>query len=238
MRARARWGAGAGLVAVYAAVALATHVVTGGVGRPLFDGFAPPIPYRWVKPPPELAAGNMPPEPAERVVPLGPDGSEPSNASTADAQVIVALAQGALAAHPPDTGVLIKLVPFDAATLGPVPEGLDVVSNAYQVGLTYQPSQEPVTQPGPLGQIALTASSQGDTLLYSTDGRTWTVKQSRPFGSTHGVTGNFEGRGYYLVGASPSVVTTTTTGPSAEGGGSGPFVVLLVVVAVVGGAFA
>ena len=226
--------AGAGLFVLYAATAVATHVLAGGAGRPLFDGFGPPAPYRWVNPPPELARDNMPAESAERLVPLTDMGSEPTNASTPDAQIIVGLPRTAIPPHPPDTAVLLRIAPRDGFQLGPIPPDLRVVSNAYQITMAYQPSQEPITQVVLTASIAMTASTQGDTLLYSTDGQQWAITLSRPFGATHGVLGTFEGPGYYLVAASPAVTATTTTRPSAEGGGSGGFLAAMIVAAAIG----
>lgn len=202
--------AGWALVGLYVAVAAATP------GRPLFDGFAPPAPYRWVKPPPETAAGNQRPESAERNVPLGEQGSEATNASTPDAQVIVTLPTGAIPARPPDTTVTLRLTPHDAATLASVPAPLRVVSNAYQLTLVYQPSGTPVAQLGANASIALTAASQGDGLHFSADGTRWQgVPGVRPFGATHGMVGPVQGDGYYVVTASPAVSATTTTHASA-----------------------
>ncbi|MGH9223120.1 MAG: hypothetical protein ACRD2W_04910, partial [Acidimicrobiales bacterium] len=142
---RRLWWAGAAAAVVYVVVA----ALTGG--RPLFDGFAPPAPYRWVMPRPEFAAGNQPPETAERNVPLTDEGNEATNASTPDAQIIVTLPTGAVPPQPPDSTVALRLVPVDPAPLGPLPAGLVAQSNAYQLSMTYQPSGEPVTEikPGP-----------------------------------------------------------------------------------------
>lgn len=217
-----RWRVGLVLVALYAVVAVATHRLDLGAPRPLYDGFAPPPPYRWVKPPPALAAGNQPPQAADRTIPVTAQGSEAANASTTDAQVIVTLPQGALAAHDADTAVALKLTPLDPATLPALPNGLRSVSNAYQVGMAYQPSQAAVTQVAASAIVALTAASQGDTLLYSPDGRAWQTIASRPFGATNGLTGPLQGAGYYLVTASPSVTTTSTSVPGKGNSHGGP----------------
>jgi hypothetical protein len=225
-------GAGLLVAAAYLAVAAATHSLVPGVRAPLFDGFAPPPPYRWVKPPPELAAGNQPPEPADRTIPLSATGSAATNASTTDAQIIVSLPDGAIPAHDADTSIAMHIAPLDAGTLGPLPPKLRVVSNAYQVTMAYQPSNTPVTQVASSATIALTASSQGDTLLYSTDGRTWQQPASRPFGATHGLVGTFTASGYYLVTASPAVTTTTVAGTKKAGGGAGAVVGIALLAAI------
>lgn len=231
MTARLR-RAGVGLVLLYAAVAVLTYAAASRAIRPLFDGFAPPAPYRWVKPPPELARDNQPPQAVDRTVPIGNQGSEPTVASTPDAQIIVTLPQGAIGGHPPDTAVILGITPADAGTLGPLPAGLRVVGNAYRVSLVYQPSLTPVTQVGAPATIALTAASQGDVLLYSPDGRAWQTSAARPFGATHGLIGPMAAPGYYLVTASRSV---TTIAPSGRGGGNGSAVTVVVLAVVVVG---
>ena len=223
-----RWRVGGVLVAVY----LAAAIVTGG--RPLFDGFAPPAPYRWVKPPPELATDNQPPQAADRTIPLGAGGSEAANASTTDAQIIVTLPQGAIAAHPPDTAVLLKITPLDVGALGVgLPRDLRAVSNAYQVTLADQPSGAAVASVDPSTIIALTAASNSDGLLYLAPGsQQWEVIPSRAFGNTHGQTGPFKGAGAYVVTASPSVTDTTVPGTKASGGSGGMLIAGVALVAV------
>jgi hypothetical protein len=235
-RARARrWEAGAALVVAYAVAAAVTHgLAPPGTGRPLYDGFAPPPPYRWVKPPPEFAAGNTPPQPAQRSLPLGSGGSEATNASTNDAQIIVGLPTGAVAAHPPDTSVTLTITPLDPATVpAPLPPDQQAVSNAYSVTLAYQPSQAAVTTlTNTTGAtIALTAALSGENLLYSADGHQWTKADSRPFGNTHGLTSTFLGPGYYLVTAPPTA--TTTTAGAGGGGRAGAVVGVVLLVGVV-----
>jgi hypothetical protein len=128
VRPRLRW-AGLALVAAYAVVAAATQGLASRPVRPLFDGFAPQVPYRWVRPPPELAADNVPPQPAQRTIPLGEIGSEVTNASTTDAQIILTLPAGAVAVHPPDTAVALTITPHDAATLAPLASPLRAAGN-------------------------------------------------------------------------------------------------------------
>ena len=215
--------AGLALALLYAAVAAATSTLAPGVGRPLFDGFAPPPPYNYVSPPPELASSNVPPQPARTAVALGEAGSEAINVSTADTQAIVTLPAGAVGANPPDTSVAIELVPRAPATLGPLPPGLRAIGNAYQLALVYQPSGTAVAGGlAPTATVALTGATQGDTLLFSPDGQAWRTVPGRPFGNTHGMTGPAQGPGYYLVAASPAVAPpTTAAAPGGEDGASG-----------------
>lgn len=208
--------AGAASVALYVLAAVLTGRLPGG-GRPLFDGFAPPAPYRWVSPPPELVSTNERPEQAERNVPLTAEGNEATNASTSDAQVIVTLPTGAIPPNGDDTTVRLRLLPLDPATLAPLPDGLRPASNVYRVTLDYQPSGETVTAIAPGPAVALTGAVQATQLLYSPDGSAWGQAQARPFGNTHGYTGPFLGPGFYIVVAPPP---TPVAGPK---GGPGPW---------------
>ena len=175
--------AGVGLTVLYVVVAFVTAHLSSRPVLPLFDGFAPPVPYKWVTPPPEMAAGNTVPQPVERQFPVGPDGVSASNASSDDAQIIVGLDNGSVPASPPasppNTGIAVRMVPIDPATLGPLPSGLRAVSNAYQVVLTYLPSQTPLGRLAVKGTVALTAGDTGDRMLYSADGKTWEERAFR-----------------------------------------------------------
>src|SRR5690349_14958914 len=126
---------GAALVAAYLVAAVLT--LPGPLGlRPLFDSFQPPPPYRWVKPPKELAPTNTPPSKAAKTITLGPNGSPATDIAADDSQVLFSLPDGAIAAHPPDTTVNALIEPLDPATLGPVPAPYSVDGNAYKVTLT------------------------------------------------------------------------------------------------------
>jgi len=218
-----RLRAGAGLAVLYVLVALATGQLSSRRVLPLFDGFVPPTPYAWVNPPPARAGDNVVPKPTERQFTLGADGAPASNASTDDAQAIVGLDKGSLPAHPPDTSVTVRLVPTDAGTLGPLPAGLRVVSNAYQVIITYQPSGTKVDRLPVKGTIALTAAEAGDRLLYSADGQTWQETVFRPYGQDNGVFTEMEGVGWFVVASSGSHTSSV--------GGSGALRTVLLVAA-------
>lgn len=194
--------AGVVLALLYAVVALVTSALSSRPVLPLFDGFAPPVPYNWVTPPLEVAAANTVPTPFEREFPLGPDGSDATNASTEDAQVIVGLDKGSVAPRPPDTAVKVAVVPMDASRLGQLPPGLRPVSNAYQVVLSYVPSQEIISSLAVKGTVALTAAEAGDRLLYSPDGAQWQERLFKPYGQDNGLFTDFEAGGYFVVASS------------------------------------
>jgi hypothetical protein len=224
---RVAW-AGAGLGLLYVLVAALTAQLSSRPVLPLFDGFAPPMPYAWVNPPPERAGDNVAPKSAERDLPLPADGVPATNASTDDAQAIVGLDKGSVPGNPAETGVKVRVTPSDAGALGPLPAGLRAVSNAYRVEIAYQPSGTPVTRLPVKGTVALTAAENGDRMLFSADGQAWQEVAFRPFGQDHGLFTELETPGWFLVASS-----TTATSATSGGGSDGPPVALLVLVGIV-----
>lgn len=212
MTFRVAW-AGAGLALLYVAVAVVTAQLSSRPVLPLFDGFAPPTPYAWVNPPPERAADNVAPRSVEQEFPLGPEGVTASNAATADAQAILGLDHGSVPPHPPDTAVRARVTPVDAGTLGPLPPGLRVVSNAYRVELAYVPSQVPVEVLARPGTIALTGGDTADRLLYSADGQTWQERTFRPYGQDHGLFTELDSVGWFVLASTAGLETDDDGAP-------------------------
>ena len=224
--------AGLGLAVVYVLVALVTPTLTGRPLLPLFDGFAPPAPYNWVNPPPGLEDDNSPPVEAVQDVALDEVGSKASNAATPDGQAIVGLDTGSVPPDPPDTAVVVRVSPLDAATLAPLPGGLRAEGNAYRVTMAYQPSGREVTALARPGTIALTAAAPAATLLFSPDGSRWQEIEARPFGDSNGLFAQLTSPGLYLSASHNSARTAGSSGDG--GGGSGGIVVALLLIAIVG----
>lgn len=204
---------GVALALVYAAVA-AGYVAAGGRLRPLFDGFAPPPPYRWVNPPKEFAAGNDPPRPSRFDVPLGPDGSLQAGGSSDDGQAIFSFAAGTFPAHPPDTTVTVEVTPVDPATLGAPPAGLAADGNAYRVNLGYAPTATSIPMLSIPGDVFVVVPEPAQTLLFSTTGQGWESLPSRPVPDPTQIGGRFDRPGYLLAVAPPLPPRDLSTGPS------------------------
>jgi hypothetical protein len=198
-------------------VAVAAAYAGLGAGRPLFDGFAPPPPYRWVNPPREFAAGNNPPRPSGFDVPLGPSGSPVVNHSSDDGQLILSFPAGAFAAHQPDSAVDVQLTPFDPASLGAAPPGLEADGNAYRVEFNYRPSGQGAALAGEV-DVFLVVPRLAEAVLYSPDGASW---GQLPVRSVPGVDeiGGVLARPGYLLGASPPTAAGPTGAPAAGGRG-------------------
>jgi hypothetical protein len=128
-----RWLWGAAAIAVYVTVAL---VVAGSglvVPRPLYDGLAPAAPYRFVSPPPDLAADNEQPEPGDGVVDLVKGTSQATSISTGDGQLQVVLQKGTLRTATTEKEIRVAieaLVPPEPVDLD---DGLRIEGNAYRV---------------------------------------------------------------------------------------------------------
>ena len=171
--------AGVGLVVVYLAGAAVSGRASILARRPLLDGLAPPTPYRWVNPPPDLAAGNEPPASTRFTVELTAQGSKLGAFSTSDGQINLVLSQGAIPARPGETGVEVAVDPVDPATLGPAPLGLIVAGNAYRIQASYRPSGRKVETIGGQSSVGLVypllatavADPSGHVVLSSADGR-------------------------------------------------------------------
>ena len=191
---------GAALVMVYVAVALATASWAPGRLRPLFDGFGShPGVYNWVKPPAEFAEGNVAPEAAQARVAINTGGSAAVlEATTPDAQAGVSLPPASVPPHRSDTAVRLEVRPVDSGTLGPLPPGLRAEGNAYQMTVTYIPSETQVTTTAAPGILGVTSEVASDTLLFSADGRSWRPVEATPISGSPGLTGPFTETGYYL----------------------------------------
>jgi hypothetical protein len=204
--------AGFGIVLLY----LAGAAVSGGASilarRPLLDGLAPPAPYRWVNPPPDLAAGNKPPASTRFTVDLGLGGSQLGAFSTSDGQVNLVLSEGAVPPRAGQAQVEVSVEPVDPATLGPVPAGLVGAGNAYRVQASYQPSGRAVDTLAGQSSIGLVypllaaavADPAGHLVLSSPDGRVWERLPSTDTPGTHQVSAQLRRTGYVQVGVPPS----------------------------------
>ena len=204
--------AGVGIVLVYLAGAVVSGRASMLARRPLLDGLAPPTPYRWVNPPPELAAANKPPASTRFTVELGPDGSRLGAFSTSDGQINLVLSEGAVPPRSGQTAVEVAVDPVDPATLGPPPSGLVVAGNAYRIQASYRPSGAKVEALAGQSSVGLVypllatavADVGGHVVLSSPDGRSWKQLASTDTPGTHQVSAQLNTTGYVEVGVPPS----------------------------------
>lgn len=97
---------------------------TGYPVRPLYDGTAPPPPYNWVDPPPDLEEQNLEPLGGVSSITMTPEGSRARTIQTPDGQALVTVPTGAF-----DEEAEISITP-SAPRVEP-PAGLRIDGNAY-----------------------------------------------------------------------------------------------------------
>jgi hypothetical protein len=206
-----------GLVAVvgYLAGVAASGALSPLARRPLLDGLAPPAPYRWVKPPPDLTAANKPPAGIRFSVEMTAKGSELAAFSTEDGQVNVVLSEGAIPASPGQTAVEVTVDPLDPATLASPPAGLVVAGNAYRIRAHYRPSGRAVATFSGESSVGLVypllttplLRPSGHLVLASADGTGWERLVSTDNPGSHQVSAALARPGY-LAAAVPMVAAT------------------------------
>lgn len=141
MTGRLTWGLAA--AATYVLLSLAQLGPFGLPFRPLFDGLAPPRPYRWVDPPPEFADENQPPLSGTLELVLGRMGSNADSLITGDGQAQVTFGDRVFRPAGEERAVRAQISPVDPAQFGPPPAGLPFNGNAYEVEAEYLPSGRP-----------------------------------------------------------------------------------------------
>jgi uncharacterized protein (TIGR03382 family) len=217
---RALW-VGVTVAAVYVVAVVATLGLHGTHARPLYEGFSPATPYRWVNPPAIFAATNQKPTSVTATVPMTAKGSAPAGIQTSDNQVILGLASGAVSPHGADRSLHVAVVPLDPAKLAPLPGGLYPNGNAYRISVTYEPSGQPVTKLTKPGSLTLEIPGIGRVLYTSPDGHTWNRVDAHNVLPTNLIMSTlFSTPGYYLGG---------TTFPPASPAGSSSSVVKVAV---------
>lgn len=218
---------GAALATLYVGVVVATAALSDRDVRPLFDAGAPAPPYRWVRPPPDFAPGNVAPESTEIVLGVAPEDLPPAGASE-DGQFVFNLPKNAIAPAAGDTEMVARIVPIDPATLGPVPPNNYADGNAYRITLTYRPSGAPVVIGAP-GSILLTVPVPAINVVLSEDGRSWRpVKNQHVSATTQGA--EFPAAGYYLA------LTPEVIGSGGGTGGIGRLIAPVLITVLVAGA--
>ena len=199
------------MTALYLVLAMVSGRLSPLARRPLLDGFAPPPPYRWVRPPPSLASTNEKPPAGRFAVKLdATSGSEAGVFSTDDSQASVALGKGAIPPAPGDHSVLLRITPLAPAAGASIPNEMRLSGNVYRITAIYRPSGSAVGSLKNPGQLVLAYPAAADallhrhTLLRSTDGRQWTAIQSIDSIGQQLVQGNVNELGYFAVGQARS----------------------------------
>jgi hypothetical protein len=126
-----------GLVASICYLAVGAQVSSVHPLRLLYEGEAPPLPYRWVRPPANLPAPNQPPSSGTGDIPLTPAGSQSASILTDDGQAALILRFGAIAPRAGASAVKVTITPIDPRSVAPPPATLAFDGNAYRMDATY-----------------------------------------------------------------------------------------------------
>lgn len=211
------------IVSLYVAGGVLSGHLSPLARRPLLDGIIPPLPYRWVSPPPELADSNLPPASGESRIPIGPRGSRPAFMATDDAQVTLNAPKGAIPVHTGSEVAVVTIEPVDPASVGAPPGHLTIKGNVYSIDATYQPDGDRVRRlDAPIVAIvtypALTNDLGAHTLLVSPDGKRWTQIETHDQHATKQVSGRLPSLGYLAVASAPLSPAGDGLTPPSQGG--------------------
>jgi hypothetical protein len=198
--------AGLAAVAAYLAGAAITNHLNPHAGKVLFDGFAPPPPYRWVSPPPALAASNEQPAGAAATVPLTSGGSDGASVLTPDSQASLFLVRGAFPPRPGQRSVHVEIQPSAPPPNAELPGGFAFDGNVYVFTARYEPGGDAVTKLAFRSTIVLvypaplTTGTFEHVLLSSGDGRVWTKLTTSVADLQHQAAADVGELGFYAVG--------------------------------------
>jgi hypothetical protein len=214
------FAAGIAIAALYAASAWFSGQLSPLARRPLLDGLAPPAPYRWVDPPPELASTNLAPAPGTFRVELGNRGSVTAVLTTTDAQVTLILPKGSFARAERERAVEVSIEPLGASSVDPPPPPFEILGNVYRLDSTSVPSDDPAELAAEARVVLTypfsTGTHPGHAIVHSSDGESWTATDTNDLPSIQQADAPIEALGYVAVARD----TTATTPVPANDEGS------------------
>lgn len=167
----------------------------------LYEGEAPPLPYRWVHPPANLPEPNQPPTPGSGTIALTPTGSQSASVLTDDGQAAIILRFGAIAPRDGASSVTVRIIPLDPATLPAPPPGMRFDGNAYRMDAVYDTG----------GPITLRTSAtpvlrypKHATVLLRFSGSGWTSLETHVVGGSLQLFGPTDTLGTFVAAAPPT----------------------------------
>jgi hypothetical protein len=218
------WGLAA-LALYVGGAAISFHA--GLPARPVYDGNAPPAPYRWVDPPEELAEGNLQPQPTTAILEITRRGTQPRGVLTSDAQAQATLPEGAFEEARGARSVAFRLEPLDPDRQAPPPRGLQFDGNAYRTTAEYEPRG---------GQADLRTTMtvvlrypRHATVLLRLDDDRWVRVRTTRIPAALSVVGQVEDLGTFVAagpltpsqGIPPAVIAWVSGGAAVLGAGVG-----------------
>ena len=229
-------GIGVFLAGLYLLSAFASGRLDFFARRPLLDGIQAPPPYRWVKPPADLASTNLKPDSVRMNVKFTKGVSDGEFVATGDGQASIVLPKAAVPAKPGATAAQFTIDPRDPAQFRGYPSGLSVRGNVYELRATYTGGGGgPVTTLNPPGRVIVVYPSEAGAfrrsthvVVFSADGAEWATLQTdndSPVALQIAVSA--PQLGYFAVAAKPSAAPKAKSSPT-------PFIFIGAVVAVAG----
>jgi hypothetical protein len=210
-----------------AAAVIAYLCVAWAVAPGFYDGFAPPKPYAWVSPPPQLRAGNQQPQPGHATVKVGTNGVvDPGAVFTQDGQAATSFVPGAFVTPPDRSPISIDIKPVADF---PDPTGIHLSTNVYCFT-----TSSPLAQ-GKDALITLTYTDQlpapSDVYAYHGDGP-WQKLGSTGSAAPFSIAERTTFIGCFAAGY-PSNAAQAAQGTRVGGGQGLPILVALAILAVV-----
>ncbi len=168
--------------------------------RILYEGEAPPLPYRWIHPPANLPEPNQPPTPGAGKIALTPTGSQSSSVLTDDGQAALILRFGAIAPRSGASSVDVKITPLDPGAVSPAPSGLRFDGNAYRMEATYN-TGDPVTLLKPVTPVL--RYPKHATRLLRSSGSGWMSLETHVVAGSLQLFGPSDRLGVFVAAAPP-----------------------------------
>lgn len=152
------------LAVAVVAYALAAWAVAPG----FYDGIAPPQPYRWVSPPPQLRSTNQQPLSGHGTARVGTQGVvDPGNVFTQDGQAALSFLPGSFVTPAGDAPVTLDIQPQSTY---PSPTGFVLATNVY----CFTSSSPLVPDKSPLVTLQYSTITSAPTDVYQyVPGGTW-----------------------------------------------------------------
>jgi hypothetical protein len=219
-------------VAVLVLVAAAYPVVAFQTPPGFFEGFCPPVDYKWLKPPPQVRATATPGS-GHAVIKTMRDSSGnqivgPGFVATADdnPQAQLSFVPNAFQLPAGGAGEVIDIKPV--ADYPPAP-GISVVTNVYLIT-----SSTPMTKPSNLRLLYSTVLPAPSSIYVAQQGGSWQAMPSSASTSTgcSDISSQVSSTGYFMAGY---LSGSTSSGGGAKVGGGQllPIVVALAILIVV-----
>ncbi len=195
-----RLGLAWGLAAVICYLLVGTQLWPANPVRLLYEGEAPPLPYRWVRPPANLPVPNQPPSPGAGDIALTPTGSQSASILTDDGQAALILRFGAIAPRAGASTVTVKLAPLDPRSIAPPPDKLVFDGNAYRMEATYN-TGGPATLVKPVTPVLRYPKHASVLLRYSGSG--WVALETHVVAGSLQMFGPTDVLGIFVAAAPP-----------------------------------